>query len=132
VTNAEIAARFIEATNNLDFGMLEETVTEDALFDLSRSRGPYRGVYRGYDEIRSFIDTLTDAWERVTFERVSAEEVGDWVLEEISGTLRGQGSGVEVEISGFRAYGFRDGKVAKFVLFQDMESAREYVDAQPR
>jgi ketosteroid isomerase-like protein len=131
VTNAEIAARFNEAANSFDFDMLEETATEDAVFDLSRSRGPYRGVYRGYDAIRGFLDTLTDAWESVHFERVSADEVGDFVVEEISGHLIGRGSGVEVEIRGFRVYEFRDGKVSRFVLFQDLDSAREFVAAQP-
>jgi ketosteroid isomerase-like protein len=131
VTNSDIAGRFNEAANNFDFDLLEETATEDVVFDLSRSRGPYRGIYRGYAEIREFLDNLTDAWERVRFERVSAEEVGDFVLEEITGTLVGRGSGVEVEVRGFRTYEFRDGKVTRFALFQDMEAAREYVGAQP-
>ena len=74
---------------------------------------------------------MIDAWERMEFERVSTYEVGNYVAEEINGKMRGRGSGVELVARGARVYEFRGGQITRFVMFQTMDDARAYVDAQP-
>jgi ketosteroid isomerase-like protein len=97
---------------------------------MSRSRGPYSGVYRGHDEIRQLLEGVIDAWERMEFERVSIYEAGNRLAEEVKGKMRGRGSGVELVARGARVYEFDDGRIKRFVMFQTMDDAREYVDAQ--
>ena len=65
------------------------------------------------------------------FKRLSLHEAGDRLAEEIEVTMKGQESGVEIVGRGARVYEFRDGRISRFVMFQSMADAREFVDAQP-
>ena len=131
MSNVELAARFIAATEQRDEAELERLIAEDAIWDMSRSRGPYSGIYRGHEEIRALLEGQVEAWEAIAVERLSTYEVGSWLAEEVQATLQGRGSGVELAVRGARVYEFRDGKIAHFVMFQDMDGAKEFVDAQP-
>ncbi len=130
MSNLELHERFVSATGRRDVDDLEQLIAADAVFDYSRSRGPYHGVYRGEAEIRQLLENVIEAWESLRFETLSTYEMGAWLAAEMSVTFRGRGSGVELKARGARVYELRDGKIARFVQFQDMESAREYVDAQ--
>ena len=131
MSNAELAARFNAAAEERAAERIGELITEDAIWDMSRSRGPYSGVYGGHDEIRKLLEGVIDAWEYMRFERLSLYEVGDLLAEEVRVTMKGQESGVEIVGRGARVYEFRGDRIARFVMFQNMDDAREYVDAQP-
>ena len=131
MTNLEIAACFNTAAAKRDVRVLEQLISPDAVWDMSRSRGPYSGVYTGHEEIRRLLEGVIDAWARMEFERVSTYEVGNHLAEEVNGKMTGRGSGVEWVARGARVYEFRDGQIARFVMFQTMDDARAYVDTQP-
>ena len=129
MTNRELVERHIDAGNRYAFDDLAELSTDDIEMDMSRSIGPAQGVYRGLEEVTAFLESYVETFETVIATPVDFYERGDWVAVEVHTRFRGRGSGAEAEARGARAYGLRDGKVVRYVLFQDMESAREYVDA---
>lgn len=131
MTNREIADRHIDASERQDAAELEALVADDVVWDLSRSRSPYQGVYRGTNEVRTLLEGLLEAWGDMRFQVLSTHESGNWLAMEIRARMRGRESGVEMDARGARVYEFRGGKIARFVQFQDMVEAREYVDAQP-
>lgn len=130
MNGAELAERFNDGIERRDEAALERLIAPDAVWDLSRSRGPYSGVYRGHEEIRGLLEGQMEAWERVRVEQLSTYEVGEWFAEEVRSTLTGSGSGVELVAQGARVYESRDGRITRFVMFQEMDEAREFVDAQ--
>jgi ketosteroid isomerase-like protein len=52
-------------------------------------------------------------------------EAGDRVLLKLHQRAKGKGSEIEVEITSFNVYTFRDGKVARIELFIEREPALE-------
>jgi ketosteroid isomerase-like protein len=131
MSNLDIALRHIDATQRQDAEALEEMMAPDAVWDLSRSRGPYRGVYEG-EEIRTHLLALKEAWEEIRAEPFETYEKGSWLAMGIRARMRGRGSGVELEAQGARVYEFREGKIARFILCQDLDEAKAVVDdAQP-
>ena len=130
MTHEELAARFNAAAEQRDVSQLEHLIAPDAVWDMSRSRGPYSGVYQGHDEIKTLLEGVIEAWEYMRFRRLSLYEVGSLLAEEIEVAMKGQGSGVEIVGQGARVYEFSGGRIARFVMFQDMDDARQFVDAQ--
>ena len=131
MSNLDLAARFNAAAARRDVPVLEKLISADAVWDMSRSRGPYSGVYEGHDEIRRLLEGVIEAWARMEFERVSTYEVGNHLAEEVTGKMTGRGSGAEWVARGARVYEFRNGQIARFTMFQTMDDARTFVDAQP-
>ena len=131
MTNREIAERHIDAANRLAVSEIEAIVHENAVWDLSRSIGPYRGVYQGESEVRAVLMSQLEAFESAHATALDFFERGDWMAVDIHVRMRGRGSGVEVEARGARVYEFKDGKIARYVQFQNMDDARAFVDAQP-
>ena len=131
MTEAEIAARFNAAAEERALERLAELISEETVWDMSRSRGPYSGVYTGHDEIKALLEGVVEAWEYMRFERLSLHRARGRLAEEIQVTMKGRESGVEIVGRGARVYEFRDGRIVRFVMFQNMDEAREYIDAQP-
>ena len=130
MTNRELIERQIDAGNRFAIDEFAEMATEDVVMDFSRSIGPSRGVYSGTEEIRAFFETYVEIFEDVIVTPLEMYERGHWVAVDVRVRMRGRGSGAEVEARGGRVYELRDGKIARYVQFQNMDDAREYVDAQ--
>ena len=131
MTNRELAERHIEASDRFAVEEIEQMLTDDVVWDMSRSIGPFRGVYQGDAEVRPLLMSYVEAFERMVATPLEWYERGDWMAIDMHVRMRGRGSGAEVEARGARVYEFRDGKIARFVQFQNMGDAREFVDAQP-
>jgi ketosteroid isomerase-like protein len=131
MTNREIIERQMDAANRAAFDELEQFGADDVVLDLSRSMGPGRGVYRGFDGVRRFLESLLESFASVVAIPRSMHECGDWTAVEVTVRTRGRESGVEVEAHGGRAYALRDGKITRIVMFQSFADAKEFVDAQP-
>jgi ketosteroid isomerase-like protein len=58
--NVEIVQRHIEAWNRRDLTTWLALFRSDAEIDLSRARGPFKGVYRGRGKQEAFWDVLVD------------------------------------------------------------------------
>ena len=84
-----------------------------------------RGVYRGHDGTRRYMDDLADAFEIGEAEVDGALAVGDIAL--LVGRLhyRGKGSGVESASPTGWVLKFREGKVLSFRAFRDPKQALE-------
>ena len=126
---ADLAARFNHAAESRDVSELGDLIAEDAVWDMSRSRGPYSGVYRGHDQIQALLEGIIEAWDEMRFRRLATHQAGRHLAEEVEVTMRGRGSGVEIVAQGARVYEFRDQRIARFTMFQSMEDARDYVEA---
>jgi ketosteroid isomerase-like protein len=130
MTNRELVERQIDSSNRLAVDEVAELFWEDAVWDASRSIGPARGVYRGREEIEPFLLSYVEAFESVIATPVEIHERGDWIAVDTRVRMRGRGSGVEVEARGGRVYELRDGKIARYIQFQNFADAREFVEAQ--
>jgi ketosteroid isomerase-like protein len=96
--------------------------------DWSRSVGPYRGIYRGRDEIRAFWTQFQDAVDDLTFDVEEVIESGPHVIAMVRVRIRGHGSGVEAFARGPHLWTMTKGKVVRFVLFQEKSEALEAIE----
>ena len=131
MTNRELADRHIDASNRFDLEEIDPLFTDDAVWDASRSEGPGRGVYRGKEVIREFLVSYVEVFDSIIAKPLEFYERSNWMAVDVRVRVRGRGSGVETTARGARVYEFRDGRIARYVQFQNMDDAREYVDAQP-
>ena len=131
MTNRELVERQIDSGNRFAVEEIEELFSEDAVWDASRSIGPSRGIYRGKEEIEPLLMSYLEAFESIIATPIEIYERGNWIAVDTHVRMRGRGSGIEVEARGGRVYELRDGKIARYVQFQSMDEAREFVDAQP-
>jgi ketosteroid isomerase-like protein len=118
--NVEIVRRFWElATVHRDFDAAMELTHADVEFDWSDSRAPYRGVYRGSDEMKGAWQAWLEAWDEWKPEVVEAIEVDPGTVVVVTQVYaRGKGSGVPVSAEGASVWSIRDGKILRGKLFQ--------------
>ena len=121
---SEFWRRLAEALNAADLDALEAMLSEDAVFDWTRSRGPYQGIYEGQSEIQAFWDEFLENLEILSWEEFDHTPIdGERML--VSNRWRGRGreSGVDVETRGAMVYTVRDHKIIHLDLFQSREEA---------
>jgi ketosteroid isomerase-like protein len=128
--NVEIVRRYFEVFNE---GGIEAVISggfwsPEVVWDTSPSGIPGIGVYRGYDEIRSFFED--DWFKTFPFEdwEIDVEELidlGDQVLVISRQRGRGATSGVGAELEQAHIVTLRDGEVVRAVSYLDREKARK-------
>jgi ketosteroid isomerase-like protein len=124
--NVKIVRQFFEARNRGDLAYLEY-VDPDAVFDFSESRSPYRGVYRGRDEIREQWEAVREAWTGAEMRPQDPLAVGDHVVVTVTGAARGRTSGIPLRGQGANVYTLKGGKIVRYKLFQTRADALEAV-----
>jgi hypothetical protein len=88
--------------------------------DIVMVRAGGQGELRGPDAIRSWLEP--DAFESQVLEPVSHEVEGSRVLVHVRGTMRGAGSGIEMEIGAWTVWSFGDdGRVTRVENFLEHE-----------
>jgi ketosteroid isomerase-like protein len=128
--NVEVVRRAFEVFNRSG----AETVVSSGLwspevvFDPSPTGIPGLGVYRGYDEVRSFFQD--DWFQTFPFEEweLEVEELidhGDRVIAMSRQRGRGASSGVVAELELANVFTLRDGKIVGFEIYRDREKALE-------
>jgi len=123
--NVEVVRKAIEAGNRRDLAMQRALWHPDAEVDWSRSRGPWKGVYRGLGEIERFQNEF---W---TFEKFEIEphrftQVGFHVLVPNTAHMRGR-DGLEVIARSTLVYTVESGQITRLRMFQEREEALEAV-----
>jgi hypothetical protein len=118
----ELTRQAIDAFNsNNAEAMIELGVVA---FDWSRSIAPNKGVYRGDEGVREFVD---DQWSMFQELRVEPEEFltrGRHVIVPI--TVHGRGRDeMLVKATAAQLYTFEDGRPARITLFQNRDDALE-------
>jgi ketosteroid isomerase-like protein len=125
--NVATVRRFWEARNEGDRERVRAEIDPEVVWDLSRSRSPYMGVYRGFEDYQRLIQEVADGWEDFRWEADEIIDAGDRVVVVSHPTGRGMTSGIEVTGSGANVFSFRNGKIVEFVLYQSKEEALEAV-----
>src|SRR5690349_905210 len=92
---------------------------------------PGAGTYRGRDGLRQALASWFESWEWMEVQILDLREAGDHVLVTAHQRARGRESQVEVEITSFSVYTFRDGKVAQLQLFTEREPALAAAGLRP-
>lgn len=121
----DVVRRFFDARNQRDIGAMLDCLHPDAEFDLTASRSPYRGTYRGHDEIRRAFEDVFEAWADFEMALDDPLERGEEVVVSVLVSVRGRASGAPWEGQGANIFTVTDGKIARFRLFQTREEALE-------
>jgi ketosteroid isomerase-like protein len=117
--NVDLVERFFQAQGDLNTFLA--FVGPDAEFDLSDLDRPYRGFYRGREQIEMLYHAMSDPWKETRFEIEETLGVGDRVVATVS-TTRSR-SGLEVQASGTVVITMDDGKIVCFKSFQSKADA---------
>ena len=109
-----------------DFSRAAELFDVDLELDATRiPMSDLRGVHRGPTEVRDFWRRWLEPWQSHDVE-VELTDAGDRVLAEIKQTMRGKGSGIEVEFPpAWQVFTLRQGRIVRQALFLDEAEARE-------
>jgi ketosteroid isomerase-like protein len=122
--NVEIVRRMNEAWNGRDHGAWLAAYSPEAEIDWSRSRGPLKGVYRGYDELEAFWDAFWSTFEDVQVEYHGFTEVGREVVVPNTAHIRGR-QGIEVVARSTFVYTVENGQITRNRMFQERAEALE-------
>jgi ketosteroid isomerase-like protein len=122
--NVEIVRRTIEAWNRRDLQRLMSFYRSDAEVDWSRSEGPFKGIYRGRDELNTFWDQLWSMWEEGAIEIHEFLHTGSEVVVANTAHFRGR-DGIEVIARTTLVFTLERGKITGLRLFPDRDAALE-------
>jgi ketosteroid isomerase-like protein len=122
VSGEEVLRRAYEALARRDFAALDELADPDLEMDLSeRVLNP--ATYRGAEGLLQFLGEIDELWEWMRIEVERVLERGDELLAVLMVTVKGRGSGVEIESRIAQRWTLRDGKLRRMYLYVDAEAA---------
>ncbi len=126
--NVEIVRRVYDAVAHDDAATVLALYDPDIEFDFSH--GPLgsfmeRGVYHGYDGIRTWIRERYEAWESIEETCGELIDHGDHVVSTVTSRGRGRSSGADVEWTHYGIWTFREGKIVRVAWFATREEALE-------
>ena len=124
--NVEIVRGSIEAWNRRDLTSWAASLHSDVELDWSRSRAPFRGVYRGRDGIETFWGLFWATFMDVQIEIHSFTEAGSEVVVSNTAHMRGR-EGIEVVARSALAHTVEHGQITRLRLFQGQAEALEAV-----
>jgi ketosteroid isomerase-like protein len=122
--NVEVVRRSFEAWNRQDMRAYVACYGPDAEIDWSRSRSPFKGVYRGHREIESFWHVFWSTWEDVQLEVHSYREAGSEVVAWNTAHMRGR-DGIEVTARTALVFTVENGQISCLRLFDEQAEALE-------
>jgi ketosteroid isomerase-like protein len=122
--NVEIVRRSIDAWNGRDLTTWMASLHPDTEIDWSRSRAPFKGVYRGRDGIETFWDFFWSTFTDVQIEAHSVTETGSEVVVSNTAHMRGR-EGIEVSARTGLVFRVENGQITRLRLFQEQAEALE-------
>jgi ketosteroid isomerase-like protein len=112
-----------DAFNRRDFDEALRHAHPDVELHPALTELDVRSRYRGRDEVRQFMETVTGVWEAYVVEAEETTEApGDRVLVVEHWHARGR-QGIEFDFELIDVYEFRDGLLARIDGFRDKTSA---------
>jgi ketosteroid isomerase-like protein len=126
--NVELVRRAYQAFNE---GGVEAVIGDywrpEIIWDASPTGIPGLGVYRGYDEVRTFFDDWFgafpfDEWEAEVEQLIDA---GDRVVAMVTQRGRGRASGAAAALEMGQVITLRDGEVVRIDVYLDRAQALE-------
>jgi ketosteroid isomerase-like protein len=120
--NVMTVRRFVDAFNRGEFA---ETLGDaDPEIELHEwPTGPDARVFRGHDGVLAAVRGWFETWEWMRIEIADICDLGDRVYFTLRQRAKGKSSQIEVEITSYNVYTFRDGKVIRLELFTEREPA---------
>ncbi|HEY1594229.1 MAG TPA: nuclear transport factor 2 family protein [Thermoleophilaceae bacterium] len=88
---------------------------------------PDPASYHGHDGVRSWFADALGVWDSVHVEPEEIVEAGDWTVVQLRTALRGEASGVEIEILLTAVHRFRDGRIFRDRIYLEHAQALEAV-----
>ena len=122
--NVEIVGRAIEAWNRRDLAAALALWSADAELDWSRADGPFRGVYRGHQELEAFWKEFWSTFEVVEIELSDFRQRGPYVVASNTAYMRGR-DGVEVTAKSTFVFTVENGLQTRLRMFQERAEALE-------
>jgi ketosteroid isomerase-like protein len=122
--NAEIVRRSIEAWNRRDLRRFTSFYRSDAEVDWSRSRAPFKGVYRGHGGLETFWDEFWSTFEDVRVEPHGYMQAGSEVVVPNTAHMRGR-EGIEVSARTGLVFTVENGRITCLRLYQERDEALE-------
>ena len=97
----------------------------DADFEIDTSRVdmPGFGVLRGFEGMRHLWLSWIEEWERYSWTHSNWTDVGDHVMADVRIRATGKSSGVDVIWDHSQMWTFRDGKVVRWLLANELSAA---------
>ena len=124
--NAALIRRFEQCWARRDLDAALECTHPEMEFDWSDSTGPFRGTYRGHEQLVRFWTEMWDAWDEFGPHSEDLIECGpERVVAVTVVRARGKGSGIEIEARAAMLWTVREGKILRGKLFQTKEEALE-------
>jgi ketosteroid isomerase-like protein len=122
--SVEVVRRSFEAFNRKDLRTLLSLYSSDVEIDWSRSRSPFKGVYRGHREMETFFDVFWSTFEEVQLEAHDFREARSEVVALNTAHMRGRD---RIEVSARTALLFRieNGQITSLRLFDEEDEALE-------
>ena len=122
--NAAAARRIVDAFNRRDLDSVLADLDPDVQLD-EWLEAPGAQSYRGPEGVRKGLDSWFETWEWMQVDIEELRDMGDRILFRLHQRAKGRGSGIELEITSWNVYSFRDGKVTHMQLFTSREPALE-------
>ena len=119
----ELIEALTAATSRDEYEAVWAMYHPDVVYDWSRSRGPYHGVYSGLAEVQRFLEGMQDAWADLEFFHTELIPCGRGVVRVGGMRAKGRSSGVGIEATGAQLFEFEDGLVRRVTLFQSRDEA---------
>ena len=82
-------------------------------------------TFHGHDGVRRWFDAVYGPWAAVHFEPEDIRESGAWTVALLRTTLRGDASGVELELSIAVFHQFRSGRIVRDRIYLDRDEGLE-------
>jgi ketosteroid isomerase-like protein len=118
----EFVRRAIEAFNRRDADAMRSLASDDFEYDWTRSMGPNRGVYKGWE---GFSDFMSDQWEMFDPFELEAHDYiprGNHVV--VPTTIHGRGpQEVNVSAKSTHVYTFDGRRLVRITMFQGLDEA---------
>jgi ketosteroid isomerase-like protein len=125
--NVEVVRRSFEAWNRRDLRTWLAFFHSDAEVDWSRSRSPFKGVYRGHREMETFTrDVFWSTFEDVQLETHDFIQAGSEVVVPNTAHMRGR-EGIEVIARTALVFTVENGQITCLRLFDERDEALEAV-----
>jgi ketosteroid isomerase-like protein len=94
-----------------------------AVIELVDAPDPER--YEGHEGVRKWFRDFFSVWESIHIEAEEFIEIGDWTVVHLQTRVRGEASGVELEIPFTATHQFRNGKIVHDRVYLDRAEALE-------
>lgn len=121
--NAEVVRRSIEAWNRSDWDTLESQFWPDIEMIAPKEWPEAEDAY-GWPAYRRQIERLKDSWVEESVELISLEEVStDLFLAQNRWRVRGDASGIELDMETWMIWRFRGDRAARVEYYLDRDEA---------